>query len=273
MAKKISKTRERMYDEDFESREGYLIFLRHLFEYEVARRNISQDSAVLDVGCGGGYGTDILAKHVKKIVGLDVDEGTITEVSNKYKSENCIFKLYDGNNIPYDDKTFDVAVSFHVIEHVHDDINFISEIHRVLKEDGIFIVSTPNKTFRVRKNGKLFNEFHIREYYPSELEEALKGKFSNVKLVGVFGDTEVQRIEMERLKVILSVTALDIFNLEKMIPRSVEKMIMKLVKNVFYRKKGESTDDNFLKKYSTKNYHFTEKDIKNSLDLLAICKK
>ena len=273
MKEKVEKTRERIFGENFESKEEYLIFLRHMFEHKVAIKNIPQDSFVLDIGCGEGYGTNSLSKHVKKIVGMDVDNDTLIDASNKYKSENCTFKLYNGTNIPYDDGTFDVVVSFHVIEHVQDDLNFVSEIYRVLKDGGVFIVSTPNKTFRVKKNGKLFNEFHIREYYSFELEKVLKSKFSNVKLVGVFGDSEVQRIEIERLKMILKITTLDVFNLRRIIPKSIEKIIMKFFKSVFCRKKEKLEEGSFLERYSTKNYHFDEKDIKNSLDLLAICRK
>lgn len=269
----ISKTRERMYDENFKSREDYLIFLRHMFEYEFAKNNIKKNSFVLDIGCGGGYGTHLLSKHAKNIVGLDIDKDTISKISNRYSSENCFFKLFDGTTIPYNDETFEVIVSFHVIEHIYDDLNFISEIHRVLKKDGIFIISTPNKTLRVKNNGKLFNEFHIREYYPIEFRKLLENKFSNIEQSGVFGDSEVQRIEIERLKMIKFITSLDIFNIERFIPTSTENTIIKSINSIFHRNKNDHKANDYLDKYSTENYHLDENEANHSLDLLAICKK
>lgn len=197
MAKLISKTGERVIPEDFESKEEYLIYLLHLFAYEFAKKEIPENKFVLEVGCGEGYGTSLLSQNSAKIIAMDVDKNTITHASEKYGAENCVFKLYDGIRIPYEDNTFDAVVSFQVIEHIQDDVNYVSEIYRVLRRDGLFIVTTPNRTYRLKPGQKPLNEFHVREYYRQELENILRKKFSDVSVWGIRGNEEVQRIEKE----------------------------------------------------------------------------
>ncbi len=271
--KTLDKTRERIIPINFETREEYLIFLRHLFEHEMAKNNLSRDSFVLDIGCGEGYGTSTLSKNVKKIIGLDIGERTISNASQKYGSGNCIFTKYDGKIIPYKDNTFDAAVSFHVIEHVQNDLDFISEIYRILKKGGIMVMTTPNKTVRIGKNGKLFNEFHVREYYPDEFEKAVKSKFTDVKMYGVYGNKEVQQIEIERLKLIRKAISLDFFNLSRLVPRTIKSIIIKTLKRIGKNKTDKEIKNNFLDKYSISDFYLAESSINDCLDLFALCKK
>lgn len=268
----MAKTRERIIPDNFKTKEEYLIFLRHLFEYKSAKEKLSTDDFILEIGCGEGYGTSLLSEGVEKIIGMDIDKDIIDNASGKYGSENCIFQQFNGVNIPYNDNTFDVVVSFHVIEHVQNDLSFISEIYRVLKKEGMLIVATPNKTYRVGKSGKFINEFHLREYYSNELKQALRSRFSDIKIMGVFGNKEVQRTEIERLKLITGIISYDPLNISRIVPLPVKTIIFKLLKSAIYKSKKEE-DNNYLNKFSTKDYYLTENNIESSLDLLAICKK
>jgi len=265
----ITKNGERIIPEEFNSKEEYLLYLRHLFAYEFAKDTISENSFVLEVGCGEGYGTNLLSQHSGKIIGLDVDKDTIAHSSGKYGAENCLFRTYDGVKIPYEDNTFDTVVSFQVIEHIQDDINYVSEIYRVLKRNGIFILTTPNRTNRLKPGQKPWNRFHIREYYPEELEKILNNKFYDVKMWGIRGNEEVQRIEMERLKQHISIISLDPLNIRKLIPKPLKKFL----KKINHKEHSAKDDENFLNKYDLKNYYLIKSDVRESLDLLGICKK
>ncbi|MCK5332359.1 class I SAM-dependent methyltransferase [Candidatus Parcubacteria bacterium] len=268
----MTKTRERIIPREFRTKEEYLIFLRHSFEYQSAIEKLTADNLVIEIGCGEGYGTSLLSKNVKRIIGIDIDQNTIKHASDKYASENCVFQQFNGTKIPHNSNSFDVAVSFHVIEHVRDDYNFISEIYRVLKSGGILIISTPNKKPRTGRRGRLLNEFHVREYYFNELNEILQRTFSNIKIMGVFGNQEVQKIEIERVKLISRILSYDFFNIAKFIPQSLKTLILKLLKYTINQNK-KTKNINFLNKFSIRDYHLTENDIDNSLDFLAICKK
>ncbi len=258
MIKLLPNTGERIIPEYYlRSKEEYLVYLRHLFAYEFAKTKLSKENYVLEIGCGEGYGTNILSQQVSNIIGLDVCEDTIGYASEKYKSNNLLFEKYDGIKLPYPDETFDVVISFQVIEHIPDDLNYISEIYRVLKKGGIFICTTVNK------NGeKLSTPFHVREYHPHDLENILKTKFSDVLLWGIRGDIEIQKIEEKRIKRGIIRTSFDIF--KKFIPKPIKRII----RNLKYSNKD------FTNKYNSKNYYIITEDIENcSLDLLGICKK
>ncbi|MCK4753322.1 MAG: class I SAM-dependent methyltransferase [Planctomycetes bacterium] len=272
MAELISKTGERVIPEDFKSRQEYILYLRHLFAYEFAKHQIPKDSVVLEVGCGEGYGANVLSQEVKKIFALDVDKNAVAHASKKYGSENCIYRAYDGAKIPYEDASFDAAVSFQVIEHIEDDANYVSQVHRVLKKDGMFICTTPNRTHRLKPGQKPLNEFHVREYYPHELESLLKSKFSDVKVWGIRGNKEVQAIEMERVKPVFDPT-LDPLNLRMLMPRPLRRAISKIIKNVTRKNPKDGSDVDFLDKYSLDDHYVIKDNIEESLALLAICKK
>jgi ubiquinone/menaquinone biosynthesis C-methylase UbiE len=273
MAELLSKTTERLIPENFGSKEEYLLYLRHLYAYKTAAEKILKNSFVLEVGSGEGYGTRMLSENFLNITGLDVDKNAIEHAQKKYGSENCVFKLYDGHRIPFEENTFDAVVSFQVIEHIRDDKNYISEIYRVLKSDGVFIVTTPNKTLRLKPGQKPWNKFHVREYYPGELETVLKSKFSDVKVSGIFGTEEVQKIENERVKRGLKLISLDPLNLRKLIPDRIRLKIYKILEEIYKGKRGLKDERDFLDRYSLENFFHSERNVNDSLDLLAVLKK
>lgn len=273
MTELISKTGEQILPEKFESKEEYLLYLRHLFAYEFAKDKISENSFALEVGCGEGYGTSLLSQKVVKIIGLDVDINTIAHASKKYGSDNCVFKMYDGVKIPYEENTFDAVISFQVIEHIQDDINYVSEIYRVLKRNGIFILTTVNGIYRSKPGQKSWNRFHVREYCPHDLENILKNKFLDMKVWGIRGNHEVQRIEIERVKQRVSIISFDPLNLRKLIPESLTPLIIKILRKITHRNQGSKNDRDFLNKYSVKDYYVIKTNVRDSLDLLGFCKK
>ena len=273
MGKDITKTGERIIPEDIETCAEYLLYLRHLFVYEFARSIVPKDSLVLDVGCGEGYGSHLLSQHVKKIVGLDIDVETINHASNKYCSQNCTFKIYDGINIPYKDNIFDAVISFQVVEHIHDDMNYISEIHRVLKQKSTFIITTPNRVYRLNPGQRPWNRFHVREYSASSLKDLLSSTFSDVSVWGIRGNDEIQKNEMERVKHILRINSFDPFNLRRLIPEQLKPKVIGLLKKIVARNRKNKNDKAFFQKYTLKDFHITRNDVENSLDLLGVCIK
>ncbi len=273
MTRLVYKTWERLIPVDFESEEEHLMYLRHLFGYEFAKDKIPKNSFVLEVGCGEGYGTNLLAKKVGKIIGLDVDKKTIDHATKKYGSENCIFSLYDGKIIPYKGSIFDAVVSFQVIEHVRDDANYVSEIFRVLKPEGIFLVTTPNATYRIQQGQKPWNRYHIREYYPDELETVLKNMFSDITIWGICSTDEVHKMEIERARRFLKVKARIISLIGTITPECTKPFIWKAMKSIIHRNRIAEKSADFLNKYSLNDFYITKDCPSKSLDLLGICKK
>ncbi len=273
MSEAIKKTGERVVPEKFESKEEYLIYLRHIFAYEFAKKIISKKSSVLEVGSGNGYGTSRLSKNITDIIGIDIDKNAIEYSTKKYGSKSCIFKKYDGVKIPHKDNTFDAVISFQVIEHIENDENYVSEIQRVLKDNGIFLLTTPNKSLRLKPNQKPFNRFHIREYYSSELENILRTKFSSVEIFGVCGNAEIQQIEILRIKKSLNIISLDFLNLKRVMLESIKLPIIRIIKRITCKSSTNKDKEKFLNKYNLDDFYITEKDFEKSLDLMGICRK
>lgn len=164
-----------------ESNEKDEIYIEHLMRYK-SISEIVKDKIVLDAATGDGYGAFILSSHAKKITGIDISNESINYAKNNYYNNNLDYLQSSIEKLPFEDSTFDVIISFETIEHV--DINiqnkFFAEIKRVLKDNGILIISTPDKKYYSDiYNYK--NEFHIKEFYEKEWNDFISNYFSNTK--------------------------------------------------------------------------------------------
>jgi ubiquinone/menaquinone biosynthesis C-methylase UbiE len=131
-----------------------------------------QDKVVLDIACGEGYGSYILANNSKSVIGMDIDSSSITHANNKYNAKNLEYKQGSCLSIPLDDKSVDVIVSFETLEHLAEHDTMLSEFNRVLKNDGIVVISTPDKKYYSDATG-FTNEFHVKELYKDEFKSLL----------------------------------------------------------------------------------------------------
>lgn len=99
--------------------------IEHYQRYLSVQRLV-KDKIVLDAACGEGYGSDILAKYAKKVIGIDLDNDTITRAKVKYKDrDNLIFIQGNIEKLEIEDCSIDIVISFETIEHVSEDIQKI----------------------------------------------------------------------------------------------------------------------------------------------------
>lgn len=151
--------------------------IEHLHRYAIAKE-LTTNKIVLDIASGEGYGTHLLSENAKFVYGVDIDFKTIAEAKNTYIKENIKFLQGSTSKIPLDDNTIDVVVSFETIEHHNEHHKMMTEIKRVLKKDGILIISTPDK--KVYSDDRNYsNPFHVKELYKEEFEFLIKDHFSN----------------------------------------------------------------------------------------------
>ena len=136
---------------------------------------------VLDAACGVGYGSAELARVAERVVGIDVDDATITYARSRYRGGNVEFRTMDVSALSFDDDSFDVVVSFETIEHVDDREAFLREVARVLRPAGTFLVSTPHAS---RTTEAPENPFHRVEYSRADFTSLLSQYFSNIELFG-----------------------------------------------------------------------------------------
>ncbi len=147
------------------------IWYEHYHRYAYAQR-IVNNKTVLDAACGEGYGTDMLAQHAKQAYGIDIDTETIKHSQSRYKRENLQFRQGSCTDLPFEDSTFDVVISFETLEHLAEQSQMLNEFNRVLKKDGILIISTPDKKHYSDATG-FQNEYHVKELYKHEFKALL----------------------------------------------------------------------------------------------------
>ena len=171
MTEPLSFTGERFLPE----REGE-IWYEHWHRYALARQ-LSQHRSVLDVACGEGYGSAMLAENAERITGVDISVDAIRHARSRYGHQaNLEFIAASCDRLPFPDASFDLAISFETIEHIETQQAFIAELARVLRPDGVLLLSSPNK--RLYSDAHDYhNEFHVRELYRDELEELLRAAF------------------------------------------------------------------------------------------------
>jgi ubiquinone/menaquinone biosynthesis C-methylase UbiE len=162
------------------------LIIEHLHRYLLARL-YCQGKTVLDIACGEGYGTNILSRIAKHVTGVDMDEKTIAHATGKYRADNMVFKTGNVTAIPVEDSSMDVVVSFETLEHLQEQGRMLAELKRVLKTDGLLIISTPDKKYYSDESG-FSNPFHVRELYSHEFLGLLERFFSPVKLFAQFAN-------------------------------------------------------------------------------------
>ncbi len=140
----------------------------HWLRYK-ASSPLTVGKVVLDAACGEGYGSELLSRHAHRVTGLDIDPAAIKHAQTTYQKKNLEYIQGSISHLPFPDASFDVVISFETIEHVTEELQqqFIAEAHRVLKPDGLFIVSTPNRINYSERTG-YHNEFHIHELTSTE---------------------------------------------------------------------------------------------------------
>lgn len=181
-----------MKNEDFSvefTGERYVPTLKGQIRYEHLHRyaacsELVKDKDVLDIACGEGYGSALLARFARKVIGVDIDEFIINYAKNKYSfQQNLQFIVGGVDSIPLPDASVDVVVSFETIEHHDKHEEMLQEIKRVLRPEGMLVISTPDKrTYSDLPKWK--NKFHVKELYLHEFENLLKKYFKYVTLHG-----------------------------------------------------------------------------------------
>jgi glycosyltransferase involved in cell wall biosynthesis/SAM-dependent methyltransferase/GT2 family glycosyltransferase len=158
------------------------IRLEHLHRYLIARE-LSRDKYVLDIACGEGYGSDLLASVATHVVGVDIAQEAVDHAAARYTRPNLQFKQGACESIPLPDHTVDVVVSFETIEHVGSQGDMMREIRRVLRADGLLVISNPERHQYSEVLGNT-NSYHIKELYRDEFEQLIRSYFLNIAVAG-----------------------------------------------------------------------------------------
>lgn len=107
----------------------------------------SNSLKVLDVGCGGGFLSNELAKFGHNVTGVDISPESLNVAREHDVTKTVDYQLADAFHLPFGDKTFDVVTAMDFLEHVDRPDEVIKEFSRVLKPGGVFFFHTFNRNF------------------------------------------------------------------------------------------------------------------------------
>lgn len=158
------------------------IQLEHYHRYAVVR-DLVAGKRVLDVACGEGYGSSMLAEVAVAVTGVDISSEAVLHAEATYVKPNLTYLEGSATALPFADASFEVVVSFETIEHLAGQAEMVSELRRVLRPEGILIISSPNRPVYSEESGE-HNEFHVKELDFAEFDALLKVQFPAVHYLG-----------------------------------------------------------------------------------------
>ncbi len=214
-------------------------YRRHLAVYEwIAGR--CRGLRVADLACGEGYGSDLLARSAREVIGVDANPDAYEHARLRYRRPNLEFRRELVEEFEQD---VDAIVFLQTIEHVHEPGRLLAGFARVAP---VSYISTPNRlTLAGPEAEKSDNPWHLREYDIGEYRELLEPHFSRVEILGLF---HARKLRAQEIAVKLGWDR-------------VHKTLR--LTGPFY--------DRFVPAISSRDFALRERPLERALDFIAVC--
>lgn len=145
---------------------------------------------VADLGCGEGYGANLLRRTASLVVAVDSFEPAVRHVAATYPVHAVRADL---GALPL--RGVEVVACLQTIEHLHDQAGFVEECARALRPAGTLLLTTPNRlTFSPGRDTPL-NPFHTVELSGAELDALLAPRFTVTRRLGLAHGPRLRRWE------------------------------------------------------------------------------
>jgi SAM-dependent methyltransferase len=233
--------------------------LQHLTVYKYIA-NKSKGKTVLDLGCGTGYGAEIIAEKARTVHAIDIDLSTIERNIKRKKSSKIHYECADITRCSLN-HTYSVILALQVIEHLTEPDELLKTVVKAMAPNSVFYLTTPNRITQSYNE----NPFHYKEYSAAEIKKILSSYFQNVKIYGVKGNAAVKEFERSRRKSIQKVFSFDILRIRRVVPRLIRQYLFILATYILRRKIHYS--DNHKTKYKYSIDHISN----GAIDILAVC--
>jgi 2-polyprenyl-3-methyl-5-hydroxy-6-metoxy-1,4-benzoquinol methylase len=234
---------------------------RHLAAYLVARPYCA-GRAVLDAGCGEGYGAALVAEVAASVVGVDRSAAALARARARHGSARVRFACVDLERLDALRARFDVVLNFQVLEHLADPRRLLAQLAAHVVPGGVLVLTTPNRPMSVPEN-----PYHVHEYMAEELRAVLAPYFGRVEVRGVAGNAKVTAYEEARRREVARILRLDPFGLRNRLPAPVVRFAFARLAKVVRRnvaRNGRSADiapEDFREQATPEG----------AVDLLALC--
>lgn len=229
--------------------------------------SLVKSKCVMELGCGEGVGTAILADTAEEIVAIDYSRKAIEAAGKVASSPKIRFEIQKVPPIRARDGAYDVVAMFQMIEHLDDPGDLLEEICRVLNDDGILLLSTVNKDESLTDN-----PFHPHEFSREELQVLLQDYFARVKFFGLYGDEKYSRYLEENKSRVGKVMKLDVFNITSRMPLGIRKILYSAA-NRMMRISLRFNNRELCDGITYENFFFKRDDTAGCLDFFVICVK
>ena len=220
-------------------------YRRHLVVYEWIAARVG-GRRVVDLACGEGYGSAVLARTAASVVGVDANPEAHEHARLRYVAPNLRFErdlveTWSGD--------VDCVVFLQTIEHVADPGSLLESIGRLTGPDGLAYVSTPNVlTLAPAGAERSDNPWHVREYRPEGFAALCRAHFGRVELLGVH---HARKLRLHQLAV------------ERLGWDAVHRRLR--LTRPFYEAFGPAI--------SARDFAIRAEDLERSLDLLAVLRR
>jgi SAM-dependent methyltransferase len=216
-------------------------YRRHVAVYEwIADRCAGLD--VVDLACGEGYGSDLLAQRAATVVGVDANPEAHDHARMRYRRPNLSFERA---LVEEYDRRCDAVVFLQTIEHIHEPGRLLERIASIAP---VAYISTPNRlTLAGPDAEKSENPWHLREYDIGEYRELLGPHFSSVEVLGLF---HARKLRLHELA----------------IGAGWDSVHAKLgITKAFY--------DRFIPAIAASDFALRPDDLDKALDFVAVCRR
>jgi 2-polyprenyl-3-methyl-5-hydroxy-6-metoxy-1,4-benzoquinol methylase len=168
-------------------------YRRHLHVYEWIAERVA-GLRVIDMACGEGYGSAVLARSAAHVTGVDANPDAHEHARLRYDAANLRFEraLVDG----YEERC-DAVVFLQTIEHMEEPGAVLEHFRSLIDPDGVVYVSTPNVlTLAPEGHEKSDNPWHLREYRAEAFRELCHSVFGSVAMLGLFHARKLRAHEL-----------------------------------------------------------------------------
>ena len=223
---------------------------------------------VLDAGCGVGYGSaEFTSEPPARYLAVDRSVAAIRVARRQYAAPGRRFMVGDVTALPFDDRQFDVVLSFEVVEHLDQVDRYLAELRRVLRPGGTCVVSTPNKRWFSDGLPAPRNPYHVREYYPAEFARLLGVHFPDVTLMGQHNGARARVVREADDTYGRFLDRMGLRRFRQLVPAWVRIGVHSLVVNALSRASGVRPAA-----IEASDYTFTTDDVEDARVLLGICR-
>ena len=165
----------------------------HLVRYQLARGIVRPGDSVLDLSCGIGYGTYLLAAETgaDRVLGVDCSSDAVMFAQEFWGAGNVAYEMASAGSFGFEGSAFDLIVSFETVEHLANDESFIRRAWHALRPGGCLLISAPHQLgYPMTMN----HPFHVAHYSANGLEGLVSG-FEDLAESAVIGQVGESRIE------------------------------------------------------------------------------